>query len=408
MLLVFSLTRSRHGDVAALASAFIYSFGFPLVVFVERAFLNEALLMCLTFAVLVAVDRRTRGAGLGWLLVAAAGMACIGAVKPTFLIVSAGVFALYLERDRLRGLLRLEPYAIVACGIVGAALWLSWAAALGQTTGLTFGLTDKLFDAGILFDHGYWVKITRRLVKDLFGPIGIVAAAIGLIAVWRARRMMEIALLLGGVAYLIVVTPGNYHHDYYQIPLVSGVAVLAGVGLTRGLDGLDWFRTRSPRSQLAIRVMAFWLLPMTTLVRSASPHNWYQIDVDRAALCDELRPALHSDDLVAFLSQQNPDVMFCTWQPRLAHSRRSGPIGSSRDGAPRRRHHRRVATPGRAHTAPGDAGHASGGGFRRPRRVSSATREPLDDTSLPIPRRAAQHATSAIRHVATFPRHRFP
>ncbi len=312
VLLVFSLTRSRHGDVAALAAAFIYSFGFPLVVFVERAFLNEALLMCLSFAVLVAVDRRTRGAGLGWLLVAAAGMACIGAVKPTFLIVSAGVFALYLERDRLRGLLRLEPYAIVACGIVSAALWLSWAAALGQTTGLTFGLTDKLFDAGILFDHGYWVKITRRLVKDLFGPIGIVAAAIGLVAVWRARRMMEIALLLGGAAYLIVVTPGNYHHDYYQIPLVSGVAVLAGVGLTRGLDGLDWFRTRSPRSQLAIRLMAFWLLPMTTLIRSASPHNWYQIDVDRAALCDELRPALHSDDLVAFLKQQSPDVMFCT------------------------------------------------------------------------------------------------
>jgi hypothetical protein len=149
-------------------------------------------------------------------------MACIGAVKPTFLIVAAGVFALYLERDGWRGLRRAEPYAIVAFGILAAALWLSWASSLGRSTGLTFGLTDKLFDAAVLFDHGYWVKVTRRLVKDLFGPIGIVAAALGLVTAWRAHRLVEIALVLAGLVYLIVVTPGNYHHDYYQIPVVTG------------------------------------------------------------------------------------------------------------------------------------------------------------------------------------------
>ena len=223
------------------------------------------------------------------------------------------MFALYVERDGLRGLLRLEPYAIVGVRDRRAALWLSWAAALGQTTGLTFGLTDKLFDAGILFDHGYWVKMTRRLVKDLFGPIGIVAAAIGLVAVWRARRMMEIALLLGGAAYLIIVTPGNYHHDYYQIPLVSGVAVLAGVGLTRGTRSawIGFGREVRDRNWRSV-VMAFWLLPMTTLIRSVSPHNWYQIDVDRAALCSELRPALRQRRSRRVLGQQSPDVMFCT------------------------------------------------------------------------------------------------
>jgi Dolichyl-phosphate-mannose-protein mannosyltransferase len=311
-LLVFALTRSRYGDAAGLSAAFIYSFGFPLVLFVERAFLNEALLLFLSFAVLVAVGRRTHAGGRTWLLLAAAAMAVIGAVKPTFLIVAAGVFAQYIERDGRRGLLRLEPYVLVSCGIIAATLWLSWAASLGRTTGLTFGLTDKLFDAATLFDHGYWVKVTRRLVKDLFGPMGIIAATIGLVTAWRTRRLLEIALLLAGFAYLIIVTPGNYHHDYYQLPLVTGVTVLAGLGLTSGLDVLEWFRTRSPRTRLAIRVVAFWLLPITTLLRSASAHNWYEVDVDAAAFCNELRPALHGDDLVAFLSQQSPALMFCT------------------------------------------------------------------------------------------------
>jgi Dolichyl-phosphate-mannose-protein mannosyltransferase len=312
VLLIFTLTRSRYGDAPALAAAFIYAFGFPLVVFIERAFLNEALLLCLSFAVLVATDRRTRGGGAAWLLLAFVCMACIGAVKPTFLIVSAGVFGLYLERDGARGLLRAEPFAIVGCGILAAAVWLTWAVTLGRSTGLTFGLTDKLFDAAVLFDHGYWIKVTRRLVKDLFGPVGIVAAALGLVTVWRERRLMEIALAVGGMAYLIIVTPGNYHHDYYQIPLVTGVTILAGVGLTLGLDRQRWFRARTPQTQLTIRVIAFWLLPITTLIRSVSPHNWYGIDVDRVALCSELKPALRRGDLVAFFGQQSPDLMFCT------------------------------------------------------------------------------------------------
>jgi Dolichyl-phosphate-mannose-protein mannosyltransferase len=312
VLLVFVLTRSRYGDGPALAAAFVYSFGFPLVLFVERAFLNEALLLCLSFMVLVAANKRTRGAGSPWLLLASAGMACIGAVKPTFLIVAAGVFALYVERDGRRGLLCVEPYVIVACGVLAAGLWLTWASNLGRSTGLTFGLTDKLFDAAVLADHGYWIKVTRRLVKDLFGPVGIIAATLGLIAAWRARRLMEIALVLGGIAYLIIVTPGNYHHDYYQIPLVTGVTILCGVGLTLGLDRLAWFQARTPRMQLTVRAIAFWLLPMTTLIRSVSPHNWYEVDIDRVAFCNELRPALRRDDLVAFFGQQSPDLMFCT------------------------------------------------------------------------------------------------
>ena len=155
VLLLFGLTRRRYGDVPALATAFVYAFGLPLVLFIERAFLNEALLLCLSFAVLSATDRRVGGGGACWLLTACISMALIGAVKPTFLIVAAGVVALYVERDGLRAVRRLEPYAIVGCGAISAALWLSWASSLGQSTGLSFGLTDKLFDAAVLFDHGY-------------------------------------------------------------------------------------------------------------------------------------------------------------------------------------------------------------------------------------------------------------
>ncbi len=310
-LLVFTLTRGRYGDAAAFASAFIYSCGFPLVLFVERAFLNESLLLCLSFAVLTATDRYVRRSSVVWLIVAAVAICLIGAVKPTFLIVVAGVFALFLERYGWRGLSRVEPYVLVLVGALAAAAWLTWAAHLGRETGLTFGLTDKLFDAGILTEPGYWRKVSTRLLKDLFGPVGLTAGAIGAVTAWRDRRYMELALVAGGIVYLVVVTPGNYHHDYYQIPLVTGWTILAGLGLTIGLDRSSWFGRRAPATQLWVRVAAFWLLPITTLARSASPHNWYEIDTDREAMCRELKPALHGEDLLAFLDYQSPDIMFC-------------------------------------------------------------------------------------------------
>ena len=225
------------------------------------------------------------------------------------------LFALYVERDGFRGVRRSGAIRHRRrAGSIAAALWLSWACERsGRSTGLTFGLTDKLFDAAVLFDHGYWVKVTRRLVKDLFGPIGIVAAAIGLVAVWRARRLMEIALAPRRRRLSDRRDAGELPSRLLPDTAGQRCGGACGCG-PHARDSTAWigFATRSPRSQLAIRLMAFWLLPMTTLIRSASPHNWYQIDVDRAALCDELRPALHSDDLVAFLSQQSPDVMFCT------------------------------------------------------------------------------------------------
>jgi hypothetical protein len=75
-----------------------------------------------------------------------------------------------------------------------------------------------------------------------------------------------------------------------------------------------------------MRVMAFWLLPVTTLIRSASPDNWYEVDTDRMALGSELSPALRHDDLVAFLGQQSSDLMFCTGSRGWADSARPWPF----------------------------------------------------------------------------------
>src|SRR5262245_9041831 len=55
--LVWIFTRRRYGLRAGLFAAYLYAFGFPLMLFMERAFMNEALLVCLSLVSLVSAQR---------------------------------------------------------------------------------------------------------------------------------------------------------------------------------------------------------------------------------------------------------------------------------------------------------------------------------------------------------------
>ena len=55
--LVWTFTRRRYGAGPGLLAAYLYAFGFPLMLFMERAFMNEALLVCLSLVSLVSAQR---------------------------------------------------------------------------------------------------------------------------------------------------------------------------------------------------------------------------------------------------------------------------------------------------------------------------------------------------------------
>src|SRR5262245_37957991 len=61
--LVWSFVRLRDGSEGALIATFVYAFAFPLALFIDHAFMNEPLLICLSLACLVSAQRYLAGCG---------------------------------------------------------------------------------------------------------------------------------------------------------------------------------------------------------------------------------------------------------------------------------------------------------------------------------------------------------
>ena len=90
-----------------------------------------------------------------------------------------------------------------------------------------------------------WIQLARRFVFDVATPLGAFGALAGL--GWHDRRTSSsraepmrlearafaLVWLAGAVLYLVVFFPLNVIHNYYQIPFLAPVALLAGLGLDR-------------------------------------------------------------------------------------------------------------------------------------------------------------------------------
>jgi hypothetical protein len=306
-LLVWTFVRQRDGDRPALAAAFLYAFGFPLALFIERAFMNEALLICLSLAALAATQRYLVRGGRLALGSMAVATTLVAMVKLPYLIVWAPMAGLVLEHDGQRAVRRWELWGILGLNGVAAWAWYSHAQSLGAATGLSFGLTDKLFDPATVFSLDYPALILHRLAKDILGPIGLVGVAVGTLVGLRRGRWCEVFGVAGFVVYLVVVSEGNVPHDYYQLAIMPVAPLVVTLGLVATSDWLG--RGRRGRD----RVMATLLLlaALSTLVRSVSAHSWYEIDPDAAELCRAVAELTESDERLIVVGDNNPWLLFC-------------------------------------------------------------------------------------------------
>lgn len=309
-LLLSRFTRRRYGDAAGAAALFLYALGMPLVLYIDRAFMNESSLILLSIACLHAAQEYCSGGRRRHLLVLVLASSLIAMVKPTYLVVWGPVLGLFLERFGGRAIARWELWITACANVLVAVLWFSHANALAAVTGLSFGLTDKLFRPDLL-TFEYLARIAIRLFKDILGPVGVIFGAYGLLVALKQRRRAEPLGVLAFIAYLVVVTAGNIEHNYYQLTIVPVGAVLAGLGVStavqRAGERRAWTADRRLRAGAAVLAVAL----LTAFVRSVSAHNWYEVDRGKLRLCEELAPLLQPGERVAFASDRSPDMLFC-------------------------------------------------------------------------------------------------
>jgi hypothetical protein len=305
--LVFRFLSRRYDVIVGLIGLFVYAFGLPMSLFLDRAFMNEGLLMLLSFSCFVAAQSylaRPRWQPVAVLVVASA---LIGMIKFPYLIVWAPVAGLFWEAGTPR-VARFRPlYLMAAVDLAAAALWYSHAHRLGLATGLSFGLLDKTFDPALVLSGRFVLGMSLRLFRDVLGPLGFIAAAAGLVICMKRRRWAEVFGAAAFCAYLVLVARGNDVHDYYQVAIVPiGVALIAvGVGEGLKMAGVSERRYRS----IVVAVLA--LMASTTFLRSISAHSWYEYDASRLEMCRQLRAQLEPGELLAFVDDPNPDLLFC-------------------------------------------------------------------------------------------------
>ena len=309
--LVWTFVRRRYGGPTGLIATYLYAFGFPLLIYIERAFMNEALLICLSLVCLVATQRYLENPERRWgaLTLLVLGLALIAAIKLPYLIVLAPVAGLFLEKDGTRLRRRWELWLATAVSLVVAVAWQRHAHALGQMTGFSFGLADKLFDADLMFSGKYPVKIVERLFKDVLGPVGFVGMAAGLWMAVRARRWCELLGAAGFAFYLLLVVGGNFQHDYYQLAIMP----IAAIVIAPALHALTTVGPAHRLYQYSHQALALvlGLAALTSFVRSASFHSWYDYGADSALFCDSVNQFADPGDRVVFVGNNDPALLFC-------------------------------------------------------------------------------------------------
>lgn len=309
-LLLFRFMRLRYGEAAAAVGLFVYALGMPLALFIDRAFMNESMLILLTIACLRSAQLYCARQSPARLAVMVLSSSLIAMVKPTYLVVWGPVGGLFLERFGRKAFVRWELWLAALTNVALGAWWFTHAHTLSELTGISFGLADKLFQAELLFSD-YPVKVAIRLLKDILGPVGVVFGTWGLVVAIRERRYAEPLGVLAFLVYLIVVTGGNYEHNYYQLPIVPLGAALTGLGLTAAVDRIGSTRRWSAERRLNACAAVLGIALLSTFVRSVSAHNWYEVDRRKSRLCGDLIPLLLPGERVAFVNDPSPDILFC-------------------------------------------------------------------------------------------------
>lgn len=111
-----------------------------------------------------------------------------------------------------------------------------------------------------------WITLVRRLVFEIVTPAGAVLAAAALVHPLPRREggpsplAFALLWLLGSLVYASVFFPLNLIHDYYQVPFVAPLALLAALGVRGFADARHALPVRALAWTALVAVVALALL----------------------------------------------------------------------------------------------------------------------------------------------------
>lgn len=324
-LLLFLLVRRWHGRRVALIALALFEF-LPFGLAWGAASLIEFVAVALALAMVVGLDRWFADRSRGWLVVGAVGAWLAFLVKSTTapgwcLLVMASAAAVVI-RDGWRPTLGRITTGLAAgpgIGLALAWLWTRHADAIKSSSPYTDWLTSSAlreWNFGTIdqrLDVRNYQEITWRLLDEMVGPTGVLAAA-GLVCLALARTWPEtlqrLSWALAALVPPLVFFNLYVRHNYYLSAVFAAVVVIAAFGIDLVVRLVAGDRRRAAAGAAAILILV--LLARTGLSAQGAR------DIGQWAINEPV-----PSEALAIAAATDPDdqiIMFgCDWNPLLPY-----------------------------------------------------------------------------------------
>ncbi|MBI3695073.1 MAG: glycosyltransferase family 39 protein [Acidobacteria bacterium] len=280
VLLLFQLLREEGLSAeAAAAGAGCYA-ATPIAIFFDRALMMDAFVITLGAVYLLCLRRWIESGEIRTLAMAALALAIAVPQKlPIAWTAAACGVSLVLLRKGWKGI--FSRVFLLSHGVV-AALMLGWTAFVWFSG---YGLLSESFTSARRWYFGQqalldWERMRYFLLRMANG-FSVVWAGLALAGLWHefhARRAF-VALLGGcGISAFLVFPNLNIVHTHYQLPVLFGVAPLAGVGLDMLLRAVPR-RARSATLAVCLAGATAWGFEVARW--SHFPLNWSHVEAAR-------------------------------------------------------------------------------------------------------------------------------
>ena len=255
--LVAELMDYRTGVWAMIVSAFAAT-----SIYYGRSFQPESMMLMSSLVGLFLCARYMRTGGQVDLVVSALFVSLAVLNKITALFIGLPILYLFWLRWGSRLFMRFEIYLygfLVLAPVVG---WYAHAHSLYLESGLSFGIwgygVGKWGNWDMILSFAYWKRLlySYLIVRHLHF-VGFILFLIGIFLKRRTpqERFFDFWIIGGGV-FLLVVGRGNFHHEYYQLPVLLPVSVFIAKVLSRFLKWPLWSGNQESGSMRSMQSVA--------------------------------------------------------------------------------------------------------------------------------------------------------
>ncbi len=222
--LLYRLARRFYGATASLIAALFFTIS-PISVFFGRAFMPEALMIFAGIGALLYFhtwleDGQWSSFGLALSFAIAAFL-----VKFSMLHLAIPIAYMAWRRYGRAAVREWRLYLFVGLFLVPSLVWFLHA---HNSPNLNMywlvSRPEHVFD-----NHEFFPIMWKRLRGDVLTPVGLGLFLFGLLLGLRQKseRMFDV-WLVAAIVLVAVMGPGNWAHDYYQLPLVPIASIYIG------------------------------------------------------------------------------------------------------------------------------------------------------------------------------------